>query len=74
MGNVTFVTKTYVQIYSSSSRHFIQIKKTGVDASGVNGSQYGRDNVGPFKACYFFNLVSLFVCLFVCLFVIFFLT
>ena len=50
MSNVSFATKTYVQIYSSASGQFIQIKKTGVDARGVNGSQYGRDNVGPFKA------------------------
>ena len=77
MSNVSFATKSYVQIYSSSSGHFIQIKKTEVDARGVKGSQYGRDNVGHLKprrykkyiqvAISLTWLVCLFVCLFVCL-------
>lgn len=33
----------FVQIYSRASGKYIQVKKNGVDAGGVNGSQYGKD-------------------------------
>lgn len=34
--------KKKVQLYSRTSRPFIQIKKTELDARGKNGSQYGK--------------------------------
>lgn len=33
----------FVQIYSRASGKYIQVKRNGVDAGGVNGSQYGKD-------------------------------
>ena len=41
IGHVAIVEKE-VQLYSRTSRRFIQIKETEVDARGEKGSQYGR--------------------------------
>ena len=51
----------FVQIYSRASGKYIQVKRNGVDAGGVNGSQYGKD--ADLCMCVFNSTIKLSVAL-----------